>query len=199
MADGFRAGAEGIAAAGCVVEGLAGNVAGLGERSEAGGGSGGGGEVGFGRAEVGLGLGDFLRPGAGFSGGEQGAGLGGGGFGLGDFFGSEAAGELCGAGGGFGESGFGLAEAGAEFGEVETDEGSLGVDNGAFFGEYFGDAAADLRADFDAARFDYAIDSRRSHGLVSEPPPGRDGDDRDEKERQTAGDHLPQRIQQALG
>jgi len=191
LACGIRTGAEGIPAAGGVVERLAGDIAGLGKGGEAGGGGGGGGEVGFGRAEIGLGLGNFLGARARFGGGERGAGLGGGGFGLRDFFRTEAPGKLFGAGGGFGEAGFGLTKAGAEFGKVEADERSFQVDDRAFFNQDLGDAAADLRADFDAPGFNDSIYSERGDWTVGEPPPAGGGGDRNEKERQAAGDHLP--------
>jgi len=166
---------------------LAEDIAGLGKRGE----GGGGGEVGFGRAEAGLGGGNFLGARAGLGGGEKGAGLGGSGFGLSDFFRAEASGKWFGASGGFGEAGFGLSKTGAEFGKVEADEGSFQVDNRAFFSQDLDDATADLLADFDAAGFNDAIDSVRGDGTVREPPPAGGGGDRNEKERQAAGDHLP--------
>ena len=170
---------------------MAGDVAGLGEVGKASGGGVGGGEVGFGGAEFGADLGDFLRPGARFCGGEEGSGLGGGGFRLGDFFGAEAASELVDARGGFSETGLGLAEAGAEFGKIEANQWGFGIDDGAFLSEDFGDSSSDLRTDFDAAGFDDSVDGKGGRGTVSEPPPADDGGDRKEKERQTAGDHVP--------
>ena len=191
LAGGVRAGAEGISAAGGVVESLARNVAGLGEGGEAGGGGSGRGEVGFGGAEVGARLGDFLGAGAKFSGGEQGAGLGGRGFGLGDLFRAKAAGELVGAGGGFSEAGFGLAQAGAEFGKIEADEGGFWLDDCAFLSQDFGDSSSDLRANFHAARFDHPIDGEEGRRTVRKAPPARGGGRGNEKERQAAGDHVP--------
>jgi hypothetical protein len=115
--------------------------------------------------------------------------LGGGG-GLGDLFGAEAAGQLGEAGGGFGDAGFGLAEAGAEFGVVEAHQGRFGVNEGAFFNEDFGDAAADFGAGFDAAGFDDAIDGGGRGGALGEPP-GRGGQSEEQgKEQEAAKDHV---------